>query len=264
MKIEYGAMIGFSPIRLSIGSIKKPTLREIEEMTFEKFGLYQDLLRLSPEIFYGESKDEERVKYWESLTDEQRVNARLYDIVLENPPLRSLYLEIFNFFFVEEVIFIEDCFVILNPGANKEDLQIDTDIRGVINEKGFQDVVNVMAQICGMEVEEEEREEDQHFKNEMARQIWLKMQAGRLKKKKNKKADKNLTLPNIISSLAGGRHPALSYNNVYDLTLYQAIDTFNRLQLDAFYEIDSTRVSVWGDEKKTFDSSLWYKNEFDK
>jgi len=31
---------------------------------------------------------------------------------------------------------------------------------------------------------------------------------------------------------------------------------------NAIYEIDSTRVSVWGDEKKTFNASLWYKNHF--
>jgi len=264
MKIDYGVMIGPSPIKLSIGSIKKPTLKEIEDITFDTFGMYQDLLRLTPEIFYGESKDEERVAYWESLTDEEKVHMRLYDIVLKFPQLQMMYLNIFNFFFVEDVVFLEDCFVILNPGADRENLQIETDIRGVVNENKFQDVINVMAQVCGMDVEEEEREEDQHFKNEIARKIWLKMQAGRLKKKKNKKADKNLTLPNIISSLAGGRHSSLNYLNVYDLTLYQAIDTFNRLQLDAFYDIDATRVSVWGDEKKTFDSSLWYKNEFDK
>ena len=42
------------------------------------------------------------------------------------------------------------------------------------------------------------------------------------------------------------------------------MDAFNRLQRNTMYDIDSTRVSVWGDEKKTFDVSLWYKNEYDK
>jgi hypothetical protein len=30
------------------------------------------------------------------------------------------------------------------------------------------------------------------------------------------------------------------------------------------FDIDSTRVSVWGDEKKTFNAALWYKNNYDK
>ena len=44
--------------------------------------------------------------------------------------------------------------------------------------------------------------------------------------------------------------------NVY-LKLY-------RLQVNKVYDIDARRVSVWGDEKKTFNIALWYKNEYDK
>ena len=227
------------------------------------------MLRLTPEIFYGKSKDEARVAYWNSLDEVAQYELKLYQIVLENPMIAQMYLEIFNFFFEEEVVFQEECYIVLNPGASLENIAEIEDIRdvirGVINESNFQGVVDVIAQLCGMDVEEEEREEDQHFKNEMARQIWLKLQAGRKKQKAQKRGgNKNMTLPNIISSLSGGKHPALSYLNVWGLTIYQAIDTFNRLQLGAFYDIDSTRVSVWGDEKKTFQSELWYKNEFDK
>ena len=30
------------------------------------------------------------------------------------------------------------------------------------------------------------------------------------------------------------------------------------------YEMEAHSVSVWGDEKKQFDDSLWYKNIYDK
>ena len=45
--------------------------------------------------------------------------------------------------------------------------------------------------------------------------------------------------------------------------MFQLLDAFNRMQMNSMYEIESTRVSVWGDEKKTFDASLWYKNNYD-
>ena len=47
------------------------------------------------------------------------------------------------------------------------------------------------------------------------------------------------------------------------MTVFQLYDSFNRLQQNKMYDIDSTRVSVWGDEKKTFDFGLWYKNNYD-
>ena len=78
----------------------------------------------------------------------------------------------------------------------------------------------------------------------------------------NKKADINLSIPNIISSISN-MHPSLNYMNVWDLTVFQLLDAFNRLQANVMYDIDCTRVSVWGDEKKTFDVSLWYKNNYD-
>ena len=81
--------------------------------------------------------------------------------------------------------------------------------------------------------------------------------------KKKNKLDKNMTIPNIISALSN-KHPSLNYTNIWDLTIFQLLDSFNRIQANSVYEIDSTRVSVWGDEKKTFDASLWYKNEYDK
>ena len=90
-----------------------------------------------------------------------------------------------------------------------------------------------------------------------------KMLKAKKKEQETKKSDLNLTIPNIISSLAN-KHPSLNYVNIWDLTIFQLLDAFNRTQANSMYDIDSTRVSVWGDEKKTFDVSLWYKNNYDK
>jgi hypothetical protein len=103
--------------------------------------------------------------------------------------------------------------------------------------------------------------EEMKFKNKMAKEMYLKMREAERKNKKSKAANPDLQLENIISAVSN-RHPSINPLNVHDLTIYQLLDSFNRLMANAIYEIDSTRVSVWGDEKKTFNASLWYKNHF--
>ncbi len=87
------------------------------------------------------------------------------------------------------------------------------------------------------------------------------------KRKKNsrriKKFDLNYVLPNIISSVAS-IHPSLNFNNIWDLTIFQLYDSFYRIKSDKDYQIESTHVSVWGDEKNIFDSTLWHRNNYDK
>ena len=82
-------------------------------------------------------------------------------------------------------------------------------------------------------------------------------------KKKEKESDKNLSLANIISKVSN-KHPSISPITVWDLTLFQLIDSFNSMQVNESYDISKTRTSVWGDEKNTFDATLWYKNNHEK
>lgn len=87
------------------------------------------------------------------------------------------------------------------------------------------------------------------------------------KEKENKrKAQKdfyNMSLPNIISATAA-KNPGLNIINIWDATLFQLYDQFEKAQNDDAHYMNSVRVAVWGDEKNQFDPSLWYKNNFDK
>ena len=49
-----------------------------------------------------------------------------------------------------------------------------------------------------------------------------------------------------------------------NITVYQLIDSFQRTVVNKKFEMAAHSVSVWGDEKKQFDDSLWYKNIYDK
>lgn len=257
MKLDYGTQISPVPVTLSIGSIKKPTLKEIAEISFDKFAFYEMLLKLTPEFYYEKMGDVDDKNYWDSLSEVEKAKETLYSIIVKKGNIASLYAEMLDYFFIEPVIYKEGYFIILNPGVDPDCELSKNSIKSAINKDTFQETLELIQQICGIY---EGKVEEEKFKNNIAKAIFEKIAKGN--KKREKKADKNLSLPNIISALCN-KHPSLNYTNIWDLTMFQLLDAFNRMQMNSMYEIESTRVSVWGDEKKTFDASLWYKNNYD-
>lgn len=259
MHFDYGTQLSPVPIKLSIGTLKKPKLLEISELGFDKFNMFEAFLKMTPELFYTKIKGNEGKTYWESLSEQKQEDISLYSLILADESLQETYLSIFRFFFVEPVVFKEDMFILLNDDVeNASELKADN-VRGVIHEKIFLQTLDLIQQVCCI-AEKEQSIDEMKFKNKTARKLYEKM----LKAKKNerKKADINLSIPNIISSVSN-KHPSINPINIWELTIFQLLDSFNRLQANTMYEIDCTRVSVWGDEKKTFDAALWYKNNYD-
>ena len=265
MRLDYGTQLSPVPITLSIGTLRKPTLKEISQITFDRFSFYEFFLKLSPETYYTKlRKENDGEAFWDSLTEEEKDKITIYNIIEEDEKIRSTYVEIFNFFFVETVIYQEGFFILLkeNTAIDNPDKIKREQVRGAIAKENFSQVMSLLQQICCI-YNEEESLDDMKFKNNLARKLMEKMLKAKKKEQEAKKSDLNLTIPNIISSLAN-KHPSLNYVNIWDLTIFQLLDAFNRTQANSMYDIDSTRVSVWGDEKKTFDVSLWYKNNYDK
>lgn len=266
MKLSYGTQISPSPISLSMGTLRKPKLQDITDsqsefkMSFEKFYFFEFLITMTPEEFFTKADLDIGKQYWDSLSSEQQKTMTIYDLVTTNKEICSHYLEIFNFFFVEKVLLVDNYFVLVNPEKDYEQENFDKqDIIGVINSNNFTEVLNIIKQICCLV--SSGQEEKPKFKNKTAEEIYNKIQNA--EKKQPKKADINMTLPNIISSVTS-KHPSLNYNNVWGLTIFQLLDNFGRMREDIVYNIEWTRVAVWGDEKKTFDPSRWYKNNFDE
>lgn len=269
MRFDYGTQNSPFPIALSIGTLVKPKLKDIADpdngMSFDKFNYYEVLVKMTPESFYTKLKGDEGKKYWKTLSDDEQLELTLYRIVVSDESLLNTFVEIFNFFFKETVIFQDGYFILLNESADK-DIDItspsQSDIRGVISENTFSQVLDAIQQVCCISDKDEEVDEKK-FKSKRARRMYEKMQRAAQKERERKKSDINFTLPNIIS-VVSNNHPSINPINVWELNIFQLYDAFNRLQMNAIYNIDSTRVSVWGDEKKTFDAALWYKNEYDK
>lgn len=259
MKLDYGTQLSYEPIMLSIGTLRKPTLREISKLSFDNFNIFESFLKMTPEFFYETFNGDEGKEYWNTLPEEQQNNITLYDVIKKDAKLQKIYVEIFNFFFIENVVFEEELFILLNQEVkNTSDFKID-DIKGIIHKDTFMQILNIIQQICCI-AEKEESTNNVKFKNSIAKKLFEKMQKDN--KNKKKKADVNLTLPNLISAVSN-THPSINPTNVWDLTIFQLHDSFSRLNSNIIFDIERRRVSVWGDEKKTFKISGWYTNQYD-
>lgn len=262
MKLDYGTQLSPEPIKLSIGTLVKPKLSRISKITFEKFNYYEMMIKMTPKFFYTKIKGSKGKKYWESLSEAERENLNLYNVVIDDKQLTNIFVEIFNFFFEENVIFQEDYFILFKKNLDSDTASKDN-IAGVISKNIFSEVLDVIQQVCCIKDEEEEDVDNMKFKNGLAKRMFEKMQKAAKEEQERKKASADLELPNIISSVSN-KHFTISPINVWELTIFQLMDAFNRLQLNTVFDINSTRVSVWGDEKRTFNAALWYKNEYDK
>ena len=263
MKIDYGTMTSPRPLRLSIGcTIVKPTIDMVWDIGFDLFAIYESFLCMTPEIYYTKVKPDDAKTYWEPLSSEKKRDLTLFAAIAADKTLQKMYLDVFRFFIKEPVFYMQGIFVILNEGKEYNNTFSRNDVKGIINEQIFQDVLDVLKQICGMEVKEAKKKEKIKLKNDTARKLFDKMQEAEKKKNVDSHHDLNLSLPNIISAVAS-KHPSINYTNIGFLTIYQVLDSFDRLRGNEIYDIEKTRVSVWGDEKNVFKLDTWYKNEYD-
>ena len=63
MRLDYGTQISPTPITLSIGTLRKPTLKEISQLTFDKFRYYEFFIKLTPEIFFTKLQEDDGKNY---------------------------------------------------------------------------------------------------------------------------------------------------------------------------------------------------------
>ena len=267
MKLDYGTRMSYSPIATPYGLIRKPTLEDCTTypMSFDKFNAYESMLLLTPELFFTEIAKGKLQEIWESLSAESKENMSLYDLITIYSEVANEYREIFDFFFLENVIYDNGVFFTIKPDKSLDLKNItEDDIVGVIGKDEFAEVVSILQRICCIG-KEEESVENLKFKNDFQRKLYMDYLAtveAEEKEQRKNNHDNKMVLPNIISAVAN-KHPSLNYTNIWKLTIFQLFDTFDRLQANAFYDMGATRTSVWGDEKKTFDSALWYKNNYE-
>ena len=237
MKLDYGTMISPCPICLTVGTIRKPKLGEIADsrkMGFDQFKFLESMMSITPKDYYEKFNAVDSDGRWEQLSDEEKESMTMFQAITEDENLQQIFLILFQFFFEEPVDYHSGFFIILKQGTVLHEDMTQDDIVGVLDEKLFRQVMSILKQICGMKIEHNNSDD------------YL-----------------NYTLPNVISKICA-RHPSINYTNVWELTIYELLDNFNSMRAGSIYDIDQTRVSVWGDEHNTFKLDSWYKNEYDK
>lgn len=253
MKLDYSILISPFPFYLAqIGSVKSPTLREIfsPEVTYEGYNLYLSLLLMTPQTYF-EKVNPSKAEWYQSLSDEQKCNLTMFDLITADSNLQSSFSKIFNFFLTETVIWSHEDNAFL---TFREKNQV-----GSIHKNAFQELCELILQRCSIQVSDLDTAPSK-IKSKRALEIFHKLQKGRQHSIKNSKQDQSMELPNIITSVAV-KSNSINFTNIWDLTVYQLMEQFKREQMNVYFDIQKMSVAAYGNEKHTFKGDEWFKTE---
>lgn len=237
MKISYFDKISPSPIFLNrIGSIKKHTLKEISVVSYEYYQLCLSIFLLTPYRFYEEKN---ALDYYQNLSKDVRSQMSIYELLINDKAYSDLLFESIQFFFIETPRF--------DPKTRNIMLYHDDQMIGVINKNNWEIVVDIVTQINNVEKEQDVST----VANKKARKILEKLQKHREKNKGKKSFDPNMDIGNVVSVLAAFSN--MNYDNIWNLTIPQLWDLFERFRFGEIYNLTKTNISVWGDKKNQFD-----------
>lgn len=257
IKLDYFDLISEEPIFVeNVGSILCPKLSDIRKINYYTYCSYIQALKITPEDYFDVLEEKANVK----VPIETIMEITKFDLLMSDSMLLQSVIDAFNFFFVEDVYFDPNQVMFV---VSEND---DENIIGYITKDNYVDVVNIILQRINIEIDENEVDDLSKVKNKRGKKILEKIREGRkkMKKAKEKSSDeKKQSLANIISSVAAFCSN-INYTQIWSLTVYQLYDLFSRLNIIDKYNISSTSVSVWGDEKKQFKFGVWNDNIYDK
>ena len=274
MKLDYATLISPYPFYLErIGGIKSPTLKEIwsPDMTYQNYQMCLTLLLMTPQN-YCEQIDKTKLNWYQSLSEKRKQQLNMMDIIAMNKSLQQSYSKMFNFFFVENVFWdnTNQVFFLTKENIfydednqsfysyNDKGKQIQTNDYGIIHRNIFVDLCDIILQRCGI-VRSDADTDTSKVKSKRALEILKKLQKGRENISKNDKSDKDINLPNLITSVAV-KSNSINFTNIWDLTVFQLYEQFKKEQTNVYFDIQKMSVAAYGNEKKTFQGNEWYKN----
>lgn len=264
MTLSYWDLISLTPHKLKdIGAVKSVTLKEIDNLPnkYESYQLFIHLFMIKKEEFYRINNfTDNDIQYIESSFSESGSIVTIYDLLISfQNTLGSLLLAL-NFFFDEEVVFDNNhkIFITYKETKKTDDGAEQVVPVGYITRDNFSTVSSVILQRCAIDINSDEQEE-KVFKTEKAKRLWEKIHQPKAKTEREKKLESNYDLANIISALAA-RKLGLTMMNIWDMTVYNIYDQFNRERHGAVYDISKRSVSTWGDKENHFDVESWFTN----
>lgn len=259
MKVPYFELL--NPIGFqveTVGRIHSPHLRDICIKGYNTYQYALSLLLMTPKDFV------ERLKLllkhggqkMPNITPEEIDQLDIFTLLTLEEGTRADMISALGFFISEPVEYepTHQCFLV-NPA--KDEAGAFT-VDGVINAKNWTLVCDVCLQCAYIDPPKEKKEHK--YKDERTRKKFEEFYRKKAEYEKNKrggkKADPDYELANIISALAT-YHDSLNMANIWDLTVYQVHDTFNRQRIKQVNDISDFNYSVWGGKDHKTDD--WFK-----
>jgi len=199
-----------------VGKLYCLTNDEIRKIKFTKYNQYLSMLCLEKEqikTFLNDYlKDEDDISTFEYL-----VSVSYHDV-----KFRQLILDALSVFFKGEVIFSMDllCFIILNSNS-------------IIDSNNYEYIKFILKKQNGIQTEEQEK-----FANSIAKQMSDKIKAMREKYSKCSNNDDQIYDYSDVLSSISAKHCSINPLNIGQLTVYQTLDQFKRLNKIDKFSID--------------------------
>lgn len=240
-----------------IRSVKLSDISALEDK-YATYKTYINLLGLDVEDYYSlmELTDDDVVEISKRFEAVGR-RPNIYDLVVQTPSLLNELIVALNFFIVEDIAYSKDKYSFCTYIIGEDDEVKPVSYFGYDNYDEIVDIINQRHSIS--RPSSEDKIENQIFKNARARQLWLKMNDPKVKALKKKQSEKKYDLANVISSLSA-KSKTISILNVWDLTVYNVYDQFERERTNAVDSMNARSVSIWGDGDKKYNYEQWYEN----
>lgn len=249
MKIEYFDLISNDPIKFDgLCTFKPPKIEDIRRIGYQKYNIYCWALSLDRNKYL---KEFNLFDSYYALTDEEKEKNTLYKLIRANYQVVNLFIELFNFFIVEDVLYDTENVrfaILIDKDKNKYSF---------IDESNFIDVINCLLQLNCMKTKEDI---PLKFKNEKARLLFEQIEKGKTENKF--KNNLNLDLPHIISKYCVANKNGINILNVNQLSVYMLYDQFDELRLSRDSEIQDNIYAntVSFSDLSKYDSQSWLKN----
>lgn len=261
INLSYYDLIDPTPYNYKdICHIRAVTLRDISclENKYDTYKTYINLFSLDVEDYYKftEQSTEDIVEISKAF---ERIGKKpnIYDLISITPTLLNELIVALNFFIVEEVAFDTSTKELCIMAVDDDGDIVPYKRFGAETYYELIDVINQRHAVA--RPSQDDKIENQVFKNARAREIWVKTHNPEVKKLRDAANINKYNLGNIVSALTA-KSKTISIINVWDVSVFNIYDQFDRIRVNAVDEINARAVSIWGDSDKKYNYESWYEN----
>jgi hypothetical protein len=266
LKLSYFDLISPTSYKIDgVGGIRAVTARDVDSLPAKNqtYQMYLQVLLIGKSDYYklSELDSSEIEKLEGEFKKKNERDLTLFDIYVGDSQLLDQIVMALNFFIDEEVAFDTQNlrFITYTEDSEREGGEINA--TGYITLDNYAAVYDTILQRNGVKYKEESQPEEVKFKNKSAEKLYKRMQAENAKKaaRTKKRDDAKMELGNIMSALSA-MDESISMLNIWDMTIYNIYDQFERRRLNTAFNLRALNVSVWGDSDNTFDIEQWFDN----